>query len=271
MTSLFPQFSLLPAELRIQIWKLALLPPPKISTLSLSYTRWDPLDHRAYDRPSFEVAQGTLWFFAFTPCQNLPAILFTSREAFSVGQRYYHIAHQIGHEIVDKTVLTKLTTVDDEIIVEDYSSYMPATRRTQRAIPYSTNDLIHVAINPIVTLDKDLPLAYHAISDLHPLAIQGIRYLVIDAMEFYNRMYVMKSNSLMLAGLEVLYLVMGRYDDTREVGWETPDDGALDMWDFLKPWERLDLEAGTAKWNVGKVVFVGSVEEALEKVGGRDI
>lgn len=93
----------------------------------------------------------------------------------------------------------------------------------------------------------------------------------MDAMEFYNQMYVMKSNSLVFTGLEVLFLVMGRYDEIHEGGWEIPDDGALDMWDFLKPWERFDLEAGTSKWNVGEVVFVSSIEEALERVGGRDI
>ena len=38
-------------------------------------------------------------------------------------------------------------------------------------------------------------------------------------------------------------------------------DSAVDIWDVLKPGERADLEVGTAKWNVGDVVFVRSVEE----------
>ena len=269
MASSFPQFSLLPAELRFQIWRLALLPSPKISTITLSYTRWDPLDSQAYDGPSFEVVQGNLWYFAFAPCQSLPPILFTTREAFIVGQRYYHIARQIGHEIVDTTVITDLTTVDKEIIVEDYSSSMPIIIRKERAIPHSINDLVHVTINPKVTIENDLPLSYHAISDLYPLTFHGIKYLVMDAMEFHNRMYIMNSNSLVFSGLEVLFLVMGRYDGIRDGGWEIPNVGAVDMWDFLKPWERMDLEAGTAKWKAGEVVFVRSVEDALKQVGGR--
>jgi len=91
----------------------------------------------------------------------------------------------------------------------------------------------------------------------------------MDAMEFYNRMYVMDSNSLVFAGLEVLFLVMGQYDEMRQGG--IPDDRAVDMWDFLKPCERLDLEAGTVKWNIKEVVFVGSIEEALEKVERRGV
>ena len=74
----------------------------------------------------------------------------------------------------------------------------------------------------------------------------------------------MNSNSLVFSGLEVLFLVMGRYDGIREGGWEIPNVRAVDMWEFLKPWERMDLEAGTAKWRVGEVVFVRSVEDALE-------
>jgi hypothetical protein len=79
-------------------------------------------------------------------------------------------------------------------------------------------------------------------------------------------MYVMNANSLVFKGLEVLYLVMGRYDEIRDGGWEIPGEGAVDMWDFLKPWERLDLEVGTKKWGVREVVFVGSVGEAMERV-----
>ncbi|KAE9368431.1 hypothetical protein N431DRAFT_347152, partial [Stipitochalara longipes BDJ] len=266
MATSFPMFSLLPAELRIQIWKEAFRPSSKLSTITLSYTRWDRLDTQAYDGPNFQVAQGSLWYFAFAPCQNLPAALFTVREAFSIGQRYYHIARQIGHEIVDKTIIKELTTVENEIIVENYSSSMPTTIRNERETVYSVNDLVHVTINPKVTIEQDLPLSHHAISDLHPLAFQGVKYLVMDAMEFYNRMYVMNSNSLVFAGLEVLFLVMGRYDGIREGGWEIPRDGAVDMWDFLKPCERIDLEAGTSKWNIGEVVFVRSVEAALERV-----
>jgi len=271
MASLFPQFSLLPAELRFQIWNLALLPPPKISTITLSYTRWDPLDTQASDRLSFHVSQGNLWYFASAPCQSLPAILFTSREAFSVGQRYYHLARQVGHEIVNKNIITNLTNINKEIIVEDYSSSMPTIIRKERAIPYSVNDLVYVTINPKVTTEDGLPLSHHAISDLYPLRIQGIKYLAMDAMEFHNRMYVMKSHSLVFSGLEVLFLVMGRYDGIREGGWEIPNAEACNMWDFLKPWERTDLEAGTAKWNVGEVVFVRSVEDALELVRRRCI
>jgi hypothetical protein len=74
----------------------------------------------------------------------------------------------------------------------------------------------------------------------------------------------MNSNSLVFSGLEVLFLVMGRYDGIRDGGWEIPHVGAVDMWEFLKPWERMDLEAGTAKWRVGEVVFVRSVEDVLE-------
>jgi hypothetical protein len=262
----FPQFSLLPAELRRQIWELALLPAPTISTIALSYTRWDPLDPQAYDGPSFEIAQGSLWYFAFVPCRTLPAILFTSQEAFSVGQRYYHFARQIGHEIVDKAIVSDLTTSDGKIIVEDYSSSMPVIERKERALPCSINDLVHVTIDPKVSSPEHLPLSHHAISDLHPLTFEGVKYLVMDAMEFYNRMYVMNANSLVFKGLEVLYLVMGRYDEIRDGGWEIPGEGAVDMWDFLKPWERLDLEVGTKKWGVREVVFVGSVGEAMERV-----
>jgi hypothetical protein len=271
MASLFPQFSLLPAELRFQIWELALLPLPKISTTTLSYTRWDPLDHQADDRPIFEVAQGNLWYFAFAPCRTLPAILFTTREAFSIGRRYYHTARQIGHEIVDKTIITDLTTTNKEIVAEEYSGFIPTTTRKERAISCSINDLVHLKINSKVTVEKDLPLSYHAISDLYPLSFQGVKYLVMDAMEFYNRMYVMKSSSLVYSSLEVLFLVMGRYDGIREGGWAIPVAGAVDMWDFLKPCERTDLEAGTAKWNVGEVVFVRSVEDALERVERRGV
>jgi 2EXR family len=269
MASSFPQFSLLPAELRFQIWSLALLPPPKLSTVTLSYTRWDPLDSQAYDGPSFEVVHGNLWYFAFAPCQSLPPILFTSREAFSIGQRYYHLARHVGHEIVDQAVITDLTTAEQEIIVEDYSRAMPTTIRKERAIPYSLHELVHVTVSPKVAVDSELPLSHHAISDLHPLSFQGIRYLVMDAMEFHNRMYVMGSSSLVFAGLQVLFLVMGRYDGIREGGWEIPTAGAADLWDFLKPCERADLETGTAKWKVRSVVFVNSVEEALERVGER--
>ncbi|KAN0093992.1 hypothetical protein V8E51_017176 [Hyaloscypha variabilis] len=264
MASSFPLFSLLPAELRVQIWKDALRPSPNISTITLSYTRWDRLDTEAYDEPAFQVAQGNLWYFAFAPSQPLPAALFTAREAFSVGQRYYHIARQIGHEIVDKTIINKLTTVDKEIIVEDYSGSMPTTVRKGREIVYSMNDLVHVTINPKVTIEEHLPLSHHAISDHCSLRLQGVKYLVMDAMEFYNRMYVMNSDSIMFAGLEVLFLVMGRYGGIL-------DDGAVDMWDFMKPCERLDLEAGTAKWSIGEVLFVRSVEEALEQVGRRGV
>jgi hypothetical protein len=98
------------------------------------------------------------------------------------------------------------------------------------------------------------------------LFFQGIKYLVMDAMEFHNRMYIMNSNSLVFSGLKVLFLVMGQYHGTQEGGWRIPNDDAVDMWEFLKPCERLDLEAGTAKWKVGKVVFVSSVEDALERV-----
>jgi 2EXR family len=269
MASSFPQFSLLPAELRCQIWELALLPPPKISTITLSYTRWDPLNTQSYDGLSYEVVQGNLWYFAFTPCQDFPASLFTTREAFSVGHHYYHIARQIGHEIVDKSVITNLTTEDFEIIVEDYSGSIPAITRKERAIHQSVNDLVHVITNPKVFVQKDLPLSHHAISDLHPLSFQGIKYLVMDAMEFHNRMYVMNSSPLVFSGLEVLFLVMGQYHGIRDGGWAIPSDGAMGMWDFLKPCERKDLEAGTAKWKVGEVVFVGSVGEALERVAQR--
>jgi hypothetical protein len=266
----FPQFSLLPAELRRQIWETALAPPPKISTITLSYTRWDPLEPQAYDGPSFEIAQGSLWYFAFAPSRTLPAILFTSQEAFSIGQRYYHVAQQLGHEIVDETIISDLTTLDGEIVVEGYSSSMPVIERRERAVLCSTNDLVHVTINPKVSVQEEELLSHHAISDLHPLTFQGIKYLVMDAMEFYNRMYVMSSNSLVFVGLEVLFLVMGHYDGIRNGGWEIPGDGAVDMWAFLKPWERTDLEAGTKKWGVKEVQFVGSVEEAMEMVGERD-
>lgn len=269
MACSFPHFSLLPAELRFQIWELALLPSPKISTITLSYTRWDPLDSQAYDGPIFDVAQGNLWYFVFAPCQKLPAILFTNKEACSIGQRYYHLARQIGHELVDKNIMMDLATVDNEIFVEDYSSSIPITSQKERVIPYSINDLVHVTINHKVTIKNDLPLSHHAISDLHPLSFKAIKYLVMDAMEFHNRMYVMNSNSLVFSGLEVLFLVMGRYDGIRQGGWEIPDAEAVDMWDFLKPCERMDLEAGTAKWNVREVVFVKSIEDALERVGRR--
>jgi hypothetical protein len=266
MASSFPQFSILPAELRLQIWKLALAPAPKISTITLSYTRWDALDTQAYDGLSYEVVQGNLWYFAFTPYQVLPAILFTTREAFSVGHRFYHPANQIGYEIVDKTVIENLTTEDEEIVAEDFSGSIPITNRTERAIPYSHNHLFHVKTDPKVSIEPNLPLSYHAISDLRPLSFRGIKYLVMNAMEFHNRMDVMNSNPLVFSGLKVLFLVVDPY----AWGWEIPSNGAVDMWDFLKPGERADLEGGTAKWNVGEVVFVRGVEEALERVGERE-
>jgi len=269
--STFPQFSLLPTELRRQIWELALLPPPNISTITISSTRWDPLDPQAYDGPSFEIAQGSLWYFAFTPSRTLPSILFTTQEAFSVGQRYYHVARQIGHEITDKKIISDLTTSEGEIAVEGYSNSMPVIDRRERALPCSINDLVHVTTDPEASTSKRQPLSHHAISDLHPLTFHGIQYVVMDAMEFYNRMYIVSSNSLVFVGLEVLFLVMGRYDGIRDGGWGTPGEVAVDMWDFLKPWERLDLEKGTKKWGVREVVFVGNVKEAMERVGGRDL
>jgi hypothetical protein len=93
----------------------------------------------------------------------------------------------------------------------------------------------------------------------------------MDAMEFHNRMYVMNSNPLVFSGLKVLFLVMEPYGNIDVGGWEIQSDSAIDRWDFLKPGERADLEAGTAKWNVGEVVFVRSTEEALERVGQREI
>lgn len=93
----------------------------------------------------------------------------------------------------------------------------------------------------------------------------------MDAMEFHNRMYVMNSNPLVFLGLKVLFLVMELYGNIGVGGWEIQSDGAVDIWGFLKPGERADLEAGTAKWNVGEVVVVRSVEEALQRVAQREI
>ena len=270
MASSFPQFSNLPAELRLQIWKLALAPPPEISTITLSYTRWDALDTQAYDRLSYEIVQGNLWYFAFTPCRELPAILFTTREALSVGYHLYHFTRQIGHEIVDETVIENLTTEDEEIVVEGYSGSIPVTKRTERAIPCPNNHLFYVTTDPKVSIQPNLPLHYHAISDLRPLSFRGVKYLVMDATEFHNRMYVMNSNPLVFSGLKVLFLVMEPYGNIG-VGGEIQNDSAVDIWDVLKPGERSDIEAGTAKWNVGEVVFVRSVEEALEQVGRRGV
>lgn len=260
MASSFPQFSILLAELRLQIWKLALAPAPEMSTITLSYTRWDALDTQAYDGLSYEIVQGNLWYFAFTQCRDLPAILFTTREAFTVG-----------HEIVDETVIENLTSEDGKIVVEDYSGSIPVTTRKERAIPCPNNHLFYVKTDPKVSIQSNLLLSYHAISDLRPLSFPGIRYLVTDAMEFHNRMYVMNSNPLVFSGLKVLFLVMEPYGNIDLGGWEIQSDSAIDRWDFLKPGERADLEAGTAKWNVGEVVFVRSTEEALERVGQREI
>jgi hypothetical protein len=268
--SSFPQFRLLPAELRCQIWELALLPTPSVLTITLSDSRWDPLDTQAYDGASFELVQGSMWHFAFAPRRALPTVLFTCQEAFSVGQKYYHLASQIGHEIIDETIITDLTTADGEIIPQDYSSSMPVVKRKERAIPCSMNDLVHVNSNRKISIEKDHPLSYHAISDLHPLSFQGIKYLVMDAMEFYNRMYVRSSNSLIFSELEVLFLVLGRYDDG-EGGRDILNNGAVDVWDFLNPWERSDLEAGMTKWNAKEVELVGSVEHAVGRVRWRDI
>lgn len=129
-----------------------------------------------------------------------------------------------------------------------------------------------MTINPKVSLQDDFPLSHHAISDLHPLIFEGIKYLVMDGMDFYDRMYVMNSNSLVFSGLEVLFLVMRGYDDNDngDGSWDLSDNVVVDMLDFLKPWERTDLEAGTAKWNVQKVELVSSVEEAMERVSRRD-
>jgi hypothetical protein len=93
----------------------------------------------------------------------------------------------------------------------------------------------------------------------------------MDAMEFHNRMYVMNSNPLVFSGLKVLFLVIEPYGNIGVGGWEIQSDSAVDIGDFLKPGEREDLEAGAAKWKVGKVVLVRGVEEALEKVGQREI
>jgi hypothetical protein len=53
----------------------------------------------------------------------------------SVGYHLYHFTRQIGHEIVDETVIENLTTEDEEIVVEDYSGSIPVTKRTERATP----------------------------------------------------------------------------------------------------------------------------------------
>jgi hypothetical protein len=270
MASSFPQFLILPAELRLQIWKLALAPAPEISTITLSYTRWDALDTQAYGGLSYEVVQGNLWYFAFTPCRNLPAILFTTREAWSVGYHLYHFTRQIVHEIVNETVIGNLTTEDARIVVEDYSGSIPGTTRKERAIPCPNNHLFYVKTDPKVSIQPNLPLSYHAICDLRPLSFRGIKYLVMDAMEFHNRMYIMNSNPLVFSGLKVLFLVMEPCGNIAVGGREIQSDSAVDVWDFLKPGERADLEAGTAKWNVGEVVLVRSVEEALERVGQRE-
>jgi hypothetical protein len=230
----------------------------------------DPLDPQAYDGASFEIVDGNLWHFAFAPYRTLPAVLFTSREAFIVGQKYYHTARQIGHEIINNNIITCLTTDTAEVVAEDYNYFMPAIKKKERAIPCSTNDLVHVTINPKVAIQDNHPLSHHAISDLHPLIFHGIKYLVMDAMDFYNRMYVMNSNSLLFSGLEVLFLVMRRYDDIGDGGWEMSNEAFVDMLDFLRPWERTDLEAGTAKWNVEKVELVSSIKEAMEKVQRKD-
>jgi hypothetical protein len=92
----------------------------------------------------------------------------------------------------------------------------------------------------------------------------------MDATEFHNRIYVMNSNPLVFSGLKVLFLVMEPYGNIG-VGGEIQNDSAVDIWDVLKPGERSDIEAGTAKWNVGEVVFVRSVEEALDRVARREI
>lgn len=278
-TLIFPQFSLLPPEIRDVIWRYVLYPSTKVHKVTVTRSRWDPLDHQAYAGAPTE---GSIWYFALAPARRLPPHLFICRDAYEIGVKYYYRAMQTGYFLENKNHFLDL--------VEDYEPFrpkphveslllfgshqyvprftqgIPPTQHQFQPLSCSFNSLVFLTLPSYSFLSADIssyapahPLtpttSIHAIHASNPLSFINIPFVAVDMNDFFGWIHAPTHATVLFGNIKVLFFV-------------TNDNDALEgkgvFGSSLK--EGLKESIMQTSWGVERFEFVRCLEDARRAV-----
>jgi hypothetical protein len=265
----FPLFSLLPLELRQQIWNHALPPQSQIYELSMyAANMYAPLDIHAddYDALDDDVFLGDLWNILYLPKRALPAVLQTCQEARELGRRYY-IAHEKGPEMFDSTVISRIEgqiywhrkDPDENTPAPFHHEIeLPHTRKQTGRILCAKTDLVHfLPFDARLRSRRDTSTRIINCSKLSQ-RFAGIKYLAISLPDLDAWLWQCPKSDIFFSAVDVLFVLGNEKDGMENYGIN---------WSRCKELPKYGREA-TLEQPIAarKTMFVDSLEAAMVEI-----
>jgi len=265
----FPQFSLLPAELRQYIWKFALPAPSQVYTISFFHPK-------LYRDPNIP---HSFWDVASCPRRAPPAVLQTCREARAMGAGY-HLAYQRSSEVVDPLFAHRVTDFISEGARHELSyAFVPLPITTKRGKVLCCSNLDLVILSPWTwRIDRREGMSYHVTAldardeglDTHAMTFTDIRYVAMSLAVFYTWFDRPRNPGMLtFSSLHVLFIVKemlpGAFIDTwrgTSVRWNE-----FSNWNLEALFERSLRSRG---WEVQELKCVETVQDAMRDIENRN-